>query len=123
MMETISEQKKVKWAEVIVFYLIACAISWPFFWWRDIESESWRALRIPGFLKNWSYMWGPGLSALICFWIFRKTHIRRVTFFGSSALKSLMFYLLPIIALAIVGTPGNNNSHVVPLQLAIFGLL
>jgi membrane protease YdiL (CAAX protease family) len=123
-MEIAGEPQKVNWTEVIVFYVIACTISWPFFWWRDIEWQSWNALTVPGFVKTWSYMWGPGLSALICFWIFRKTHIKRVTFFGTSVIKSLVFYLLPLIALAIVGIPGNGNSvHMVPIQLATFGLL
>lgn len=66
-------------------------------------------------------MWGPGISAIICLFVFRKTHTKTITFFGTSFLKSLLFYLLPIVALAIAGIGGQGmNAHVFPL---VFGLL
>lgn len=115
---------KVNWRSVIVFYVLACAFSWPFLWWRDMNSESWAAWQVPGIVKTWSYMWGPGLSALICFYLFRKAHKRTVTFFGTSAIKSLLFYGLPIAGLAIVGLPGQNmNAHLFPLLMGVLGFI
>ncbi len=46
-------------------------------------------------------MWGPAVSAIICFYIFRKSHQRTILFFGTSIIKSLAFYLLPIFIWAI----------------------
>src|SRR5688572_918710 len=118
------QRTRVNCTSVIVFYLLACAVSWPFFWWRDINSDSWDALQIPGFIKTWSYMWGPGISALICFWLFRKSHIRTITFFGTSRRKSLAFYFLPVLALCIPGIKdGDETSHVLPLAFSIIGFI
>jgi hypothetical protein len=93
---------RVRWLHVVTYYVFACAISWPFFWWRDMRPESWEAWRVPGFLKTATYMWGPGLSALICLSLFRGTHRRTVRVFGSSRWRSLVFYLAPLLALAAV---------------------
>lgn len=120
---TIERSKKINWTSVIIFYGLACVISWPFFWWRDMNAESWQSLKIPGFLKTWSYMSGPGISAIITLFIFRKSHQKTITFFGTSKLRSLLFYFLPMLALTIPGISGiyNENTHLAPLLLAVFG--
>jgi len=100
-MENTKINKATNWLSVVTYYFIACFISWPFFWWRDIESESWALWNVPNFVKTASYMWGPGIAAIICFYLFRKTHIRSVTFFGTSISKSLLFWLVPEIAFSI----------------------
>lgn len=107
-METIlkDEKPKVNWKSVFLFYFLACLFSWPFFWWRDIETESWIVWNVPGFIKTSSYMWGPGFSALICFYIFRKSHLKTITFFGTSTIKSLLFWFIPIIPLSIFSLKG-----------------
>lgn len=105
---------KKNWKSVVLFYFLACLWSWPFFWWRDINSESWKALDIPNFLKTWSYMWGPGISALICLYIFRKSHDRQMTFRGTSLWRGLLFMLTLPVALAVV--------HLEPKYLAFGGL-
>ncbi len=86
---------------VAIFYALACAWSWPFFWWRDMHRESWNNLPLPTFLKTWSYMWGPGLAAIVCFILF-KTANRSVTFWGSSIPRSVLTYLCPIIILYLL---------------------
>lgn len=100
--------KRVNWKAVFVYYSIACLFSWPFFWWRDIETESWKEWGVPTFIKTASYMWGPGLSALMCFLFFKKIHKRTITFFGTSVIKSLLFWFLPIIALSVFSFKGND---------------
>jgi membrane protease YdiL (CAAX protease family) len=55
-------------------------------------------------------MWGPGIAALICFVAFRETHRRTITFWGTSASKSLAFYLVPILIAAAVGVPMPDGS-------------
>jgi uncharacterized protein len=116
--------KKMNLSAVIVFYILACAISWPFFWWRDMNPESWQSLRLPGFVKTWSYMWGPGLSAIICFFLFKGQHQRTITFFGSSVWKSLAFYFFPFLALSIPGIEGMGmNAHLAPLVFSLIGFI
>lgn len=120
------QTKKVDWTSVIVYYVIACAFSWPFFWWRDMCTESWQHLGIPGFIKTWSYMWGPGVSALICLYLFRKSHHKTITFFGTSIYKSLLFYFVPIMALSIPGSTAgidDINPHLAPWLLGIWGFI
>jgi len=69
-------------------------------------------------------MWGPGISAIICFLVFRKSHPRTITFFGSSVLKSIAFYVVPIIALAAFGVPGQGmNPHLFPLVFGALGFI
>jgi membrane protease YdiL (CAAX protease family) len=119
------DKKKVNWTSVIVYYGLACAISWPFFWWRDMHSESFYNSAIPNFMRNWTYMCGPALSAIICFFIFKKSHTRTVTFFGTSAFKSLIFYFVPIFALTIPGIKGIDdiNPHLTPILFSILGFV
>jgi uncharacterized protein len=117
-------KQRVNWLSVIVFYVIACAISWPFFWWRDMHNESWLQWDVPKFVRTWSYMWGPGIAALFCFVLFRNTHFKTITLFGTSIFMSVLFYLAPIAGLAIVGI--NNpemNAHLFPLVLGGLGFI
>jgi membrane protease YdiL (CAAX protease family) len=107
-MEYTNVNQTTNWISVVTYYLIACLISWPFFWWRDIESESWALWNVPELVKTASYMWGPGIAAIICFFLFRKTHVRNVTFFGTSIIKSLLFWLVPEIAFSISTLHGSE---------------
>lgn len=92
--------------KICVFFILACSISWPFLWWRDMHSQSWRDWELPMIVKNWTYMWGPGISGIICYLLFKKKIERRISFFGSSVQKSILFYALPMIALLLVGVRG-----------------
>jgi uncharacterized protein len=119
--------QRVNWMAVLTFILLACAWSWPFFWWRDMHSESWMAWRFPMPLKNTLLMWGPGIAALICFWLFRKNHQRSISIFGQTRLRSLVFYFLPMIALAIVGIRitemGPGIVHAMVIAIAVVGMI
>jgi uncharacterized protein len=96
--EDLNLMKQTNWHSVALYYLIACLWSWPFFWWRDVNSESWKALDIPNFFKTWSYMWGPGIAAVLCFIIFRTSHRREMTFKGTSLKHGLAFFaVLPMV--------------------------
>lgn len=118
------QSKKVNWLSVVVFYILACTISWPFFWWRDMNAAGWAQWTAPNFLKTWCYMWGPGIAAIICFLLFRKSHHKTISFFGSSVLKSIAFYVVPIIALAAVGVQGQGmNPHLFPLIVGVLGFI
>ena len=117
--------RRVNWTAVITFYALACGISWPFFWWRDMEPASWRAWAIPGILKTASYMWGPGLAALICLVLFRRTHRRTITLLGPSPRRSLAFYLVPLVALAVLGGHELEGipARLVPLAVGLVSFL
>jgi hypothetical protein len=102
---TVVRHAEVDWTSVLAFYALACAFSWPFFWWRDVWSASWQAWHFPGFLKTSTYMWGPGLAALVILGWRRRTHARTITFFGSARSWSCTFYLVPLVALALAYLP------------------
>ncbi len=121
-----STTTKPNWTAVITFYLIACAFSWPFFAWRDLFRESWATTSVPAPLRNLGVMWGPGVAALICFFIFRKTHVRTITFTGTSIVKSLLFFLLPYAIWNIILLINPCDDIITPayfLQLIPFGFL
>lgn len=108
---------KTNWKSVVIYYFLACAWSWPFFWWRDLQNESWKALQIPEFTKTWLLMWGPGLAALICFLIFRSTHQRAMTFSGTSLWRGIVFVAVLPVVLALM------NQDLRYLQLGALGFI
>ena len=118
-MKDLELREKVSWRAVGFYYLVACALSWPFFWWRDIHPESWSSWQFPGvspaspltfILKTAIIMWGPGIAAILSLIIFRDTHRRTITFFGTSVPKSVAFYCVPILFAALVGVPMPDGS-------------
>ena len=118
-MNDVTSQYRVNWRAVGFYYLLACALSWPFFWWRDMHPESWFRWRFPGvppaspltfILKTAIIMWGPGVAALLSLAVFRRTHRRTITFWGTSAYKSLAFYWVPILIAVAVGVPMPDGS-------------
>lgn len=100
-----------KYKPVIVFYLLACLFSWPFFLWRDVFSDSWNNLNIHYLLKISLIMWGPGLSAIICSFIFTDRVKKTITFFGTSVIKSLLFWGVPMTLFLIFGFKGYEGSY------------
>ena len=118
---------RVDWRAVALFFVLACAWSWPFFWWRDMHPESWMAWRFPMPLKTTLLMWGPGLAALLCLRLFRRTHVRTVYFAGGATLHALAFYFVPMLALAAVGLSmpemGGKTVHALVLLIAVVGLV
>jgi membrane protease YdiL (CAAX protease family) len=118
---------RVDWRSVIVFFALACAWSWPFFWWRDMHPEAWMAWRFPMPLKNTLLMWGPAIAALVCFRLFARTHRRTVTFTGGARWRALAFYLVPQFVLAIAGLSmpemGGQRAHALVLLIAVVGLV
>ncbi len=116
--------RRVSWPAVCSYYAIACAISWPFFWWRDESPASWAAWTAPGFVKGLLPAAGPALAALAVFLLFRKTHRRVVTLVGTSAVRSAIFLVAPILVFGILGS-GNDQPHLTGLLygtfLAVYG--
>lgn len=71
-------------------------------------------------------MWGPGISAIICFFVFRKTHIRTISLTGTSIGRSLLFYFMPFVVwiiLSITNPVENSLKPIFFLKLISFGFL
>lgn len=71
-------------------------------------------------------MWGPGLSAIVCFQLFKKTHNRSITWFGSSIAKSLIFYLSPFVIWVLIAliNPSDLTINAMGIvHLVPFGFL
>ena len=118
---------RVDWRAVAVFFALACLWSWPLFWWRDLHPGAWMAWRLPMPLKMTVLMWGPGLAALACLRLFRATHRRTVWLGGGTWARSLAFYFVPMLALAVVGVRvpemGEGTVHALVFAIAVVGLL
>jgi uncharacterized protein len=117
------QSSRVHWFSIAVFYVLACAISWPFFWWRWAHPESWATLKGP---KHMLYMWGPGIAAIIVmFVLFRPQHRSRrtITFLGTSAGRSLLFWSVPLILLGLAYMPeiSRNGDWLLIPALATLG--
>jgi membrane protease YdiL (CAAX protease family) len=110
-------RSRVSWQAVALFYGLACALSWPFLWWQDMHPASWAGLPIPDLLKPSTYMWGPGLAALVVLMLYRRSHRRTISFFGTSAARSVAFYLVPALALPLAYLPVAGPSAVATLGL------
>ncbi len=116
----------VNWVAVAAYYGIACAISWPFFWWRDYHSESWKLWALPGFVKGWIPALGPTLAALICLVVFRRSHHRTVSLLGTSPWRSFAFVGVTILGMTVAGI-GDDEPHLTGLWFGfvyfVYGLL
>ncbi len=122
---TVEPSDGVPWLAVALFYALACAWSWPFFWLRDFHTQAFYSLPGPGFLKTSLIMWGPGLAALVCWRLFRDRWPRRTSILGGRPWRALVFYSVPMAVLAIPGIsmhPDKPPVHALVLVLAMVGL-
>ncbi|MCB0802597.1 MAG: CPBP family intramembrane metalloprotease, partial [Flavobacteriales bacterium] len=107
-----------KYKAIIFFYCLACLLSWPFFFWRDVYTDSWNSLALDPIIKTNFIMWGPGLSAIITSFVF-KAHIKKtITFFGSSSFKSILFWGVPMLAFLFFGDYGHEDTTM--LRIAVY---
>ena len=120
-----ADSRRVNWTSVVTYYVLAAAISWPFYWWRDMRPASWAAWDAPEFAKHATYMWGPGIAALIMLVLFHRRHVRTVTFFGTSVVRSTAFYLVPMVALALAYAPEllRGDTLWLLIRLVVIGFL
>lgn len=124
-MKEVTAQERVNWRAVAFYYTVACALSWPFFWWRDVHPESWFGWRFPGvspsspltfILKNAVVMWGPGTAALLSFVVFRHAWFDIVFTFPNTrtyiALSlSIIFWIFLLWRLRDGGSRGEDQTH------------
>lgn len=108
---------RVYWPGVIFFYAIACGISWPLFWWRDMHPESWEAWPGPESLKGLLPAAGPAIGALLALAIFRKRHRRTVSLGGTAWPRTLLFMAIPTALIVAVGF-GEEQPHLTALFFA-----
>ena len=99
------KRNQPNWTAVLIYYAIACGFSWPFFWWSSIRAGGWDSSAAPLWLRAMGLMWGPGVAALVCLMVFRKTHQRTITLWGTSKVRSVCFYALPLLLLALTHPP------------------
>jgi len=108
-------QKSVRIDLILIYYFIAVGLS-AFFrvpslnpdWYQNLlHSEYgwmlWRILRASG----------PLAGGVLCIWVFRNKYRRTITVSGTSAGRSILYYLAPVIMIAIVGVSGEpgQNMH------------
>jgi hypothetical protein len=112
--------RKLNPIPVIVYYVLALAISGPFFYWRSILH--WKGYHGPNFLKTPSYMWGPGIAGIVCYFLYRHTFKKEITIWGSSLVKSLAIWFGPLLLLAAIGVrkPDGSLDHTTPLIFTVF---
>lgn len=109
-----------RWTAVGVYFLIACAISWPLFW---LTRHSGLRPPIPQPLLSLGFMWGPGIAALICWRLFKDSSGRGWTVWGGWKFAAL-FYAVPLVALVAVFLPVVGPKALIILPLAgLFGFL
>jgi len=118
----------VNWASVALYYAVACAVSWPFFWWRWRSASEFAAWQ-PPVPKHLFYMLGPAIGAFVALAVFRRTHVRTIGLLGSSIGRSLAFWGVPALLLTVAYAPefaSRGDWGTLPAMfgvglLAIFG--
>jgi len=78
-----------------MFYFLACAFSWPFFWWRDVNAQSWNDSSIPPEIRDLT--WGPAAAAFLVVYFYPLSRSRTVSLFGTSTIRSTFCFLTPIL--------------------------
>lgn len=117
---------RIDWTAVFVFFVLACAWSWPLFWLRDMVPGGWNLLPLPPPLRMTLLMWGPGLAALVCWRLFRGRVPRAVSLAGGRPGRALAFYAVPLLVLALIGVtpagaPEGTRIHALVLAIAVVG--
>lgn len=96
-MPNMEAQSKPDWRAIAVFYFLACLWSWPFFWWRDVNTASWNAWHLPEEIKGLTQPWGPALAAMAVFYLFPQARrSRSASLLGSSWKRSALCFVTPI---------------------------
>jgi membrane protease YdiL (CAAX protease family) len=90
---------------VIFYEVLACALSWPLFAWRDFAHASWAEWPLPSLVKGLAPAFGPAIAGLVAMAVFRRTHRRTVSLFGTSTWRSALFALTPVALVAAWGVP------------------
>jgi membrane protease YdiL (CAAX protease family) len=111
-----------KYKPIIIFYALACFFSWPFLFWRDVYTEHWNSLTIDPTVKTCLIMWGPGLSAIIVSLYFKDEIKKTISFFGSSILRSLLFWGIPMLAFIAFGDYQNEGSTIARMVVYFGGI-
>src|SRR5437763_16293255 len=96
-MQNMEAQAKPNWRAIAVFYCLACLWAWPFFWWRDVNTASWTAWRLPEEIKGLTQPWGTGLAANAVFYLFPQLRSRSVSILGAAWKRSALGLVAPIL--------------------------
>lgn len=107
---------------ILVFYILACAWSWPFFRWQEAHTASWDAWGLPSEVKECFIQWGPGLAAIAVYYLFPQMRPRFLSIAGTSWKRSLICFLAPILVLwSVFVVRGDPRWVRVPYDLALAG--
>jgi hypothetical protein len=113
---------KSDWWAILVFYILACAWSWPFFWWQDQHTASWNAWHVRPELKEPFIQWGPGLAAITVYGLFPHIRPRFLSLAGSSWKRSATCFLAPLLVVWVVSIyRGEPRWLSVPYYVAAAG--
>lgn len=86
--------------QIITFYVICCAISWPFMILMQFFNSSWHAIPLPNPIKTTLYMWGPGLAALFCWKHYseiKHAQLDRYHAFTGGVILNIIIYMVPLL--------------------------
>lgn len=96
-----AQATRVNWGSVLAYYAIACLWSWPFFWRRDVlHAPDTPLTSMSKLVLHWGLMWGPGIAALVCMSLFRRSHRRFITLGGNSWGRGIIVYFTPFLLVA-----------------------
>ena len=114
--ETLSH---MNWRSVGLYYALACLWSWPFFWRRDMLGYPDAPLdSMHKVFIHWGMMWGPGIAALVCFSVFRRSHRRTINLGGTSWARSVVFFVIPFLLMTAFHAHPLYGYDVLPLAAA-----
>lgn len=110
-----NEQNEISWKRILIFFIIATAISNVFRF--DIFELKSQLEQLPTwlFILTSVLLEGSGvfIGALIAISFLKKNRKKKITLFGTSKSKSLIMAIIPIIILTVIGVKNEFelNSH------------
>lgn len=121
------QDRQVDWLSVSLFFVLACAVSWPFFWWSRIHPSSYAAWALlPDSFKGLPFMWGPGLAVLVLLCVNRLRGRQRraaINFHGGAWVRSAIFYIVPLLALATLEIETRSGRSFVGVATLTMGTI
>ena len=113
----------VPWRHVVTFYALACSVSWPIFWLRDM-TDLLKTLPVPAGVWTTAAMWGPGIAAGILMRWRGATQKRPITLLGPAPWHALAFYISPCAFMLLLGArAGSFSSPALAGTLLLMGLV
>lgn len=106
--------KNILRREILLFYILSCAISWPFMIWMQFFTDSWNSIPLPTPLKTMLFMWGPGISAILMLtFLYKNTKPSRYKIFSGGYVANIIAYYFPMLIFVAIFNKSLDYKQII----------